>query len=421
VLYLRDPKNKFYKRLQFTSSYKGAEVLIPKQGLYYNIVVVDAMSLYPSVGIKYNLSFDTINCECCKDNPDAKISNIMPSEFTADCKYVNPSTDWICKQHIGAFPSKLIVFRKERFEQKKLDNKAKAHALKILINGGYGAFGEKEFSFYDPRVAELVTATGRFTLSEMQRIAKTEYGFDIIYGDTDSLFLQNTTQEKLKVFQDRFEKEYEIGLEVKNRYEKLLLSAGKKHYVGYENGKIDIVGYEGKKSDRSQYQKQVFELLLENIFIHNKDPLPDIKEAFYTIGAEPKMLKISQVLGKDIEDVDSNNQMYAVAKAIGAKKGEVVEYYKADEAKIGKTWTVDPLDINLWKYKELLWNTIYETLHIAGYPIADLAKELGIGLSKDNTAKDNCGVRKKQRLLQDNSIVSNNLDNAGGVTGSWQK
>ena len=53
--------------------YKGALVLDPKHGLYHNTVVVDAASLYPTMGIHYNLSFDTINCKCCKNNPRAKV------------------------------------------------------------------------------------------------------------------------------------------------------------------------------------------------------------------------------------------------------------------------------------------------------------------------------------------------------------
>jgi DNA polymerase elongation subunit (family B) len=63
---IRDGKCPPLAKLEFTGSYKGAEVLLPKKGLYNNIVVVDAKSLYPSVGINYNLSFDTINCGCCK-------------------------------------------------------------------------------------------------------------------------------------------------------------------------------------------------------------------------------------------------------------------------------------------------------------------------------------------------------------------
>jgi hypothetical protein len=37
-------------------------------------------------------------------------------------------------------------------------------ALKILINGGYGVFGDNRYDCYDPRVAELVTSLGRQAL-----------------------------------------------------------------------------------------------------------------------------------------------------------------------------------------------------------------------------------------------------------------
>ena len=33
--------------------------------------------------------------------------------------------------------------------------------LKILINGGYGLFGDETFKYYDIRVAELTTVYGR--------------------------------------------------------------------------------------------------------------------------------------------------------------------------------------------------------------------------------------------------------------------
>jgi DNA polymerase, archaea type len=62
-------------KTSLSGTYKGAEVIEPKQGFYHNVVVVDATSLYPSVGINYNLSFDTINCKCCKDNQGQNISH----------------------------------------------------------------------------------------------------------------------------------------------------------------------------------------------------------------------------------------------------------------------------------------------------------------------------------------------------------
>jgi DNA polymerase elongation subunit (family B) len=118
------------KQKQKQEEYKGGLVLEPKKGFYHNIVVVDAASLYPSVAINYNLSFDTLNCQCCKDNPNTKMT--LDSEFLKDCKSIHADDDnntnnncWICQKADGIFPSKLKVFRKERLEQKRLGNETK--------------------------------------------------------------------------------------------------------------------------------------------------------------------------------------------------------------------------------------------------------------------------------------------------------
>ena len=210
--------------------YEGAEVLVPKQGLYHNVVVVDAISLYPSVAINYNISFDTVNCTCCKDDPSARIT--LDSKFLKDCKFIKQENCWICKQKEGAFPKKLKVFKEERLKQKKLGNNSKQLALKILINGAYGCFGFPAYAYYDPRVAELITAYGRQTLSKMQDTAR-DLGFEIIYGDTDSLFLHNAPKESLSRFKDLCNRDLDIELEIKNTYFNFILSSGKKHYLGY--------------------------------------------------------------------------------------------------------------------------------------------------------------------------------------------
>jgi DNA polymerase elongation subunit (family B) len=53
----------------------------PKKGLYYNLLVVDVSSLYPAMAVLYNISFDIVNCECCRNNPDAMVDK----EITKDC------------------------------------------------------------------------------------------------------------------------------------------------------------------------------------------------------------------------------------------------------------------------------------------------------------------------------------------------
>lgn len=89
----------------FGFDYQGGFVLEPKRGSYRNLNVVDVVSLYPSMAILYNLSFDMVNCACCISRQDARI----PAEVI-DKGY------WICKQKEGAFPKKLREFKEERGE-----------------------------------------------------------------------------------------------------------------------------------------------------------------------------------------------------------------------------------------------------------------------------------------------------------------
>jgi DNA polymerase elongation subunit (family B) len=60
--------------------------------------------------------------------------------------------------------------------------------LKILINGGYGLFGNPGFKYADVRVAELITAYGRHTLQLMQDAA-VACGFEVVAGDTDIIYM----------------------------------------------------------------------------------------------------------------------------------------------------------------------------------------------------------------------------------------
>jgi DNA polymerase elongation subunit (family B) len=375
--------------MSFSGTYQGAEVLVPKQGLYHNVVVVDAISLYPSVAINYNISFDTVNCICCKDDPNASITITLDREFLEDCKFIKHDSYWICKQKIGAFPKKLKVFKAERLKQKELGSNSKQLALKILINGAYGCFGFDSYAYYDPRVAELITAYGRQTLSKMRDTAR-NLGFEIIYGDTDSLFLHNLPdKESLSKFKDLSYRQLDIELEIKNTYFNFILSKSKKHYLGHgedDKGKkvLDIVGFEGNKDDRPEFVNNMFKQLVNDVVVSGADPIPNLRHVMFNLEEvpckiNPDLLKIFKVLGENPEDYKSQTcQASKIGKALGARKGDLIQYFYSDINKTGKSWSVNPADIDILKYKQMLWNTVREVLEIAGYPIEDIAKEFGV-------------------------------------------
>ena len=49
-------------------------VLSPQRGLHYDVYVFDVTSLYPTMIINYNISPETINCYCCKNDIKARVN-----------------------------------------------------------------------------------------------------------------------------------------------------------------------------------------------------------------------------------------------------------------------------------------------------------------------------------------------------------
>ena len=191
----------------------------------------------------------------------------------------------------------------------------------------------------------------------------------------------------------------DIEIEVKNTYSTLILSAGKKHYIGYEKGLVDIVGYEGKKSDRCEFVKKIFDDVIISIVKNNTNPIPGLVKAMSALESgrvNPKLLKKSIRLGQNPKDYTSQTcQAAKIGKAVGAKKGELVEYFDSNIKKSGQSWSKNSNHIDISKYKQTLWNSLSEVLEIAKYPVEDLAKKFGVKTTK----RKNDNGRMMQNLL----------------------
>ena len=316
-----EPKQQLLQK----KSYTGGYVIEPTKGYYQQpVYVLDVKSLYPTMMINHNISFDTVNCDCCKDDPEAKVSaeimDIINEGLTKEEK--RDQTYWICKKKIGIIPKLLSKFRDERFRQQELGNTSMQLALKNLINGIYGLFGTDFFEFADYRVAELTTAFGRKVLQYMKETAKEVYGFDVIYGDTDSIFVTNITNTELI---DKFITECwivdEVDVEVDKVFTKFLITK-KKHYIGiYEdpNKEPEIKGMEGIKSDRPPWIQKLerqFALDLKN----NINPVVNLQKEYRRMeeGQVPiEELQIKLVLQKNPEEYPENS----LQRRISLEKG----------------------------------------------------------------------------------------------------
>ena len=94
------PDEEEYKRRLLTT-YEGGYVKEPEKGIFEDIVSMDFRSLYPSIIIAYNISPDTLDCECCKDISEKILGH------------------WFCKKREGLIPKTLRNLIERRIKIKR--------------------------------------------------------------------------------------------------------------------------------------------------------------------------------------------------------------------------------------------------------------------------------------------------------------
>src|SRR5215469_479806 len=268
--------------------YSGGFVLQPEPKSYTApIEVFDVKGLYPTVMMLHNLSFETVCCSCCRNNPASMVSQEIMDSINEGLQQKIKSMEayqlerrseryWICLRNRGAVPIMLAKFKQERSRYRALGDEPMSQALKVMMNSIYGLFGSDGiFEFQDYRVAELVTAFARVKLLEMKEIANKQFGMNIIYGDTDSIFVSAIDKEHHHESVDPFIAacKHNLGVEVdhQNTFVRSIL-IGKKHYIGIQpDGKVVVKGMEGKKRDRPPFFNHVFLQLIEDY----RDNIPD--------------------------------------------------------------------------------------------------------------------------------------------------
>ena len=242
--------------------YEGAIVLQPKPGVWWDVIVYDFASLYPSVIKSRNLGYDTIRCEgegheLCKENTIPGLSH------------------WVCTRHTSIMSSLVGYVRDLRVKwykklaktetnpSKKIQYNMIQAALKVFINASYGVLGTEMFPLFCPPAAESTTAFARNALLTFKKAVE-DKGAIAVYGDTDSLFLYNTTKEVMDeiLFEMLILHQMELGIDYDFRV--LFLTNKKKNYFGVtKTGGIIVKGLQGKKSNTPIFVRTIFNQILD--------------------------------------------------------------------------------------------------------------------------------------------------------------
>jgi DNA polymerase delta subunit 1 len=183
----------------------------PDARLHENpICVLDFASLYPSVIIGYNMSYDTLLTAAAQKSataPQHEVVHLTSGGSDRDFGYVTADT------HKGVVPEILENLLAERKEVKALlrdetDDSMRVildlrqKSIKVAANAFYGFLGAQSSRLRCLPIAECTLGLGRAMLEHAKHLIEADDGRDtpdlprtrsrVIYGDTDSVFVSYT-------------------------------------------------------------------------------------------------------------------------------------------------------------------------------------------------------------------------------------
>ncbi|MEJ2243467.1 MAG: DNA-directed DNA polymerase I [Candidatus Bathyarchaeota archaeon] len=373
--------------------YKGAIVVDPVPGVHFNVAVMDFASLYPSIIKVYNLGYQTLLCnhEKCKQNK------------------VPETTNWICTKNkalesllIGSLRDLRVKWYKQKAKDKTLPQDVQSwyavipSALKVVLNASYGVFGSPAFGLYCPPVAEATAAIGRHVITQTIEKARS-LGVEVLYGDTDSVFLKNPSPEQVKILADWSITKMGMELEVEKWYRYAVFSSRKKNYLGIlKNGGIDVKGMTGKKRHIPLFIKKAFYEMEERLQqVHNpsefeqakKDIKQLIRDRYNCLkkrkwGETPDDLAFHVVLGKPLADYTKTTPQHVKAgrelEKMGyeIKTGDLISYVKVIKG-VKPVQIATNSEIDVDKYVMYLQSTFDQILDALGLDFEEI-----IGLTK---------------------------------------
>jgi DNA polymerase II len=255
---------------------QGGHVLEPVTGLHRNVWVFDFKSLYPSIIRTFNV------------DPLAYVAEALPGADLIEM----PGGSF--RRERGILPRMLDELFPRREAAKKAGDDVAANALKILMNSFYGVLGTPACRFHNPAIANAITGQGRDLLLWSKAWFEGA-GFNVLYGDTDSLFVHSGSDDPVQAREQgsklavalndeltryiskRWKVTSRLELEFEKLYLKLFLpqvrqgsGGARKRYAGLLDNKdanaIEFVGMEVVRRDWTDLAKQVQREIYRRLF-----------------------------------------------------------------------------------------------------------------------------------------------------------
>jgi DNA polymerase I len=249
---------------------EGGYVHTIEPGIYPWVCVLDFKSMYPSLIISKNICFTTLS----KDG-----TNVSP---TGERFLAREVREGVVPKVLGGLMNRRDEIKRNMKQAKTPEEKAYydglQQAVKVLMNAFYGVFASAFYRFTNPKIGASITAFARENTKGIISHLQSE-GHKVIYGDTDSVFVQSPTPElaaSVEFGKSISAKHTREGatLEFEKLLNPLFSHGAKKRYVGkvvWPEETIVVRGYEIRRTDAFDMQSKTLEAVFGKILDNDPD------------------------------------------------------------------------------------------------------------------------------------------------------
>ncbi|MEM7410255.1 MAG: DNA polymerase II [Myxococcota bacterium] len=338
-LYLPALRKRGYAAPSVDSSRKSAQVrggavLDSRPGFFENVAVFDFKSLYPSLIRTFQL--DPLAHVLADDAPN-------PIQAPGGARFAREG---------ALLPEILEGFAERRDAAKARGDRNADQAIKIMMNALFGVLGAASCRFFDPAIANAITGFGQEMLART-RAAFEDEGVEVIYGDTDSVFvllaadgsdgsdqaakLRERVQTRIAAWvEETHGVTSHLDLELEKVYDRFFLprvrggtSGSKKRYAGRVDGRLAVVGLESVRRDWPAIAGHLQRGMLERAF-DGDTVVPFVREVVNAVRAGERDAELVYVKRLRKGSLDRYTQSapphVQAARKAGPRAGPVIRY-----------------------------------------------------------------------------------------------
>lgn len=391
---------------------RGGLIFNPPLGYHEDVAELDFVSMYPTIMVEKNVSPETVNCRCCRNDAVPELG------YT------------ICEKREGIVPATLRSVVKKRAHYKKLKKQYKGNdealfrkydrrqnALKWMLVSCFGYLGYKNARFGKIEAHESVNAFSRDAILTAKELAE-ERGFRMLHAIIDCVWLKKpgASEQEYEQLCRTIAERTGIDISLEGIYNWILFPSSKldpvittaNKYAGwYRHGDLKVRGLEARRRDTPKFIKNMQMAMLNKLSgalnvadVETMVPaLLDLARSHIAMlqsgRVNPMELVLRRHVTKEADEYTNNSISAVVSKLITGMgvhlaAGESIEFIILDQSGKRKPEKAKPLALyafedgyDIEQYTELALRAVETMLQPFGYS-KDALKEL-FGMAESRT------------------------------------